>query len=199
MPRHLLVPALLSAAAILAGCQSSAPTTQASGKNCDMPECNMAECQAECKAECTTAQCAVATTQPAGRAAPAPLPLPSQTIGSILDRSGWEKSSVEVPAAVVPHFSVLIRDFETPVQKDARRADDPAESTEQRIEHAMGQADAGNWNKANLKDGFAAPIKFMYDIGVLWVNLPLDLSHGVPQTPDPVSDKIRREKCEFYP
>lgn len=126
-------------------------------------------------------------------------PVPAATTGSILDRTNWGKTESIVPSATVPHFPVLLRDFETPAEKELRKPADLNLTQEQQVDRALDHSRAGNWNKANAKGAALQPIKGLYDIGVVWINLPIDLYHGVPQTPDPVSDKIRQEKCEFYP
>jgi hypothetical protein len=154
--------------------------------DCTMKDCDMTACETPRTIAGSVHQYSAVT-------------LPPQTVGSILDRSTWAKTDTYSPVPVVQHFPVLIRDVESPDEKRARKEEDPNETSEQRLERAMDHADAGNWNRENAKDAALQPLKFLYDVGTIWINTPIDLYHGVPQTPDPEADKIRREKCILYP
>jgi hypothetical protein len=184
MRRHLMLSALFACSALLVGCQADNTGETACTMPCTMPGCEATDCQETH----TVAEQHLST-----------ITLPPETVGSILDRSTWAKTDTYIPAGVVQHFPVLLRDTESPSEKRARRPEDPNETSDERLDRVLAHSDAGNWSRENVLDAALQPLKFLYDVGVILINLPIDLSHGVPQTPDPVSDNIRQEKCILYP
>ena len=184
MRRLLMLSAIATLSAVFIGCESTRP--------CEDGSCTVSD----------------ATTQPGVDAALTNttrtrlVALPPETVGSILDRSSWAKTETTVPVGLVPHFPVMFRDFESPTQKRLRKdaMDETGNETpDEQIDRAMDGSRARNLSRENVKYAAVQPLKFLYDTAAFWFVLPVDLQHGVPQTPDPVSDKIRQEDCPFYP